>query len=432
MKAFSPYLKTVFISFLSVMFFVAAVNYMVNPYGVFASKLHESMNLSRTEVVTHEKITKTMRTAMLRPDAIILGSSRAEIALDPGDMLHNINSVSYNLALARASAYMINRYFQHAEAIHPLKAVVIGLDFFSFNDALPLEKDFHEEFLAVSASGESNMQWLPKIVFSALFSWDAISDAFKTLQQQRSQDDQDIDPKNGVRIILPKLHHRYRLGTHRSFIRNETEYIENSYFLGSQHQYIFSSSLEYLKQIVERCRQQRIELKLFISPVHARQLEVIRALGLWPVFEQWKRELVRILDEDAKEHSHKPFPLWDYSGYNSVTTETVPESGQMQFYYDSAHYTLLTGKMIMERIFSVTPSRDSHADFGRLLSADNIKEVLHAIRKERENYIKNHHEAVQEIKSLVKKSGILDRDVKLLYNQILVGARLLSHSGQMK
>ncbi|GFZ91240.1 hypothetical protein [Okeania sp. KiyG1] len=73
------------------------------------------------------------------------------------------------------------------------------------------------------------------------------------------------------------------------------------------------------------CQENNIKLILFISPSHATQWEAIRATGEWSTFEEWKREVVKIT------------PVFDFSGYNTITTE--PIHNDMENYRDNSHYT---------------------------------------------------------------------------------------------
>ena len=57
---------------------------------------------------------------------------------------------------------------------------------------------------------------------------------------------------------------------------------------------ISESFLNDLKEVVRQCREREIELKIFISPTHVTELELLRLAGLWPLVEQWKQEIVKI------------------------------------------------------------------------------------------------------------------------------------------
>ena len=85
------------------------------------------------------------------------------------------------------------------------------------------------------------------------------------------------------------------------------------------------TSLDYIQRIIEFCRDEQISLRIFLTPSHAHQLEISAATGEWSSIEHGKRELVRLLAEDADHHPGEvPFELYDFSGYSSVTTETLP------------------------------------------------------------------------------------------------------------
>lgn len=128
-------------------------------------------------------------------------------------------------------------------------------------------------------------------------------------------------------------------------------------------------------------------------------------LGLWPKFEQWKRELIKILAEDSAAHpNERPFPLWDFSGYNTYTIEDVPPPGdtraKMQWYWESSHYKKELGDKVLDKIFGI--DRNLPSDFGRQINADNIEQHLAWIRAQQQEYIKSHPADVQEIEQDLK------------------------------
>lgn len=102
---------------------------------------------------------------------------------------------------------------------------------------------------------------------------------------------------------------------HREPNNGKTEWrfsnIIEQYF-GYHTQYKLSEDrFNDFKKIVEFCRQNNIELIVFISPSHATQWEALRVTDRWDSFEEWKRKMVAIT------------PVWDFSGYNSVTSEPI-------------------------------------------------------------------------------------------------------------
>src|SRR5262249_26234959 len=97
-----------------------------------------------------EKIEAVKR---LKPDAIITGSSRADIGLDP-KLEYFPGMTPYNFGLPASSIAEQRMTLQFAQAVHPLKEAIITLDLISFN-ALRLEnKQFDPARLSPAALAE--------------------------------------------------------------------------------------------------------------------------------------------------------------------------------------------------------------------------------------------------------------------------------------
>ncbi|MGK7943200.1 MAG: hypothetical protein AB4058_01875, partial [Microcystaceae cyanobacterium] len=164
----------------------------------------------------------------------------------------------------------------------------------------------------------------------------------------------------------------------------------NVYF-NFHHQYELSPELlKEFQKIVDICQENKIELTVFISPSHAIQWESIAATERWDTFEKWKREIVKI------------YPVWDFSGYNSVTTEPLSEDQLMENYTDSSHYTAKVGYLVIDRIMNDNESTVPD-DFGVLITQDNIEQQLNQVRLDRKIWQENHPQEVQLVKDIKQK-----------------------------
>jgi len=166
------------------------------------------------------------------------------------------------------------------------------------------------------------------------------------------------------------------------------------------------TSLDYIRRIVAFCRAQGVDLRIFIAPEHAHQLEITAAIGEWASLENAKRALVQLLAEDAARHpGAPPIPLWDFSGYSSVTTEALPESGsraEMEFYWDSSHFKDVVGDFVLDRLFGLShPRREVPPDFGVRLTPATLEPTLARLRTDQFAYRRSHPEDVEWIRSLV-------------------------------
>jgi hypothetical protein len=168
------------------------------------------------------------------------------------------------------------------------------------------------------------------------------------------------------------------------------------------------TSLDYVSKIVTFCREEHIDLRIFITPSHAHHLEFVSSLGGWPGFEQGKRNLVQLLSEDAARHPEtRPVPLFDFSEYSSVTTERVPpdtSTDEMEFYWDSSHFKERVGDWILDRLFEVDRQTDRvPPDFGVLLTAENVDSELERVRVSQQSYRHGHPKDTEFVKSLIRE-----------------------------
>ena len=138
-----------------------------------------------------------------------------------------------------------------------------------------------------------------------------------------------------------------------------------------------------------------------IGPAHARQWETVAVAGRWDLWEEWKRRLVMMNEDEARRAGRAPFPLWDFSGYNWMTTEPFPEAGdrgrRMTWYWESSHFVKEAGDRVLDR---VAGKRDAADDFGVLLSSPMLESHLNAIRRGREEWKLRYPVDVAEIEAL--------------------------------
>jgi predicted nucleic acid-binding Zn finger protein len=169
-----------------------------------------------------------------------------------------------------------------------------------------------------------------------------------------------------------------------------------------------TSSFEPYKNILELAYRNNIKITFFISPTHARLLEVLNKACGYDKFEIWKRQLVLINEKIAKKYGKQAIVIWDFSGYNNFTTEEVPTindtKSQMKYYYESSHYKPILGDIVLDRILDGNFSGgQNYPDFGVKLTSQNIEAHLLKLRNEREQWHLTHPQDVKEIEALKKK-----------------------------
>ena len=396
------------VSLLMALILVAGVNWMVNPFDIFDSPEYEKFNKYKPAAARQARINKIYQVKKQKPDYIILGTSRA-LAL-PDDYLVPVNMRGFNLALASSSIYEQLRMFQHAHAINKQKRVVIGID---ESLSISVQQNFSEDRIAVTVDGDKNSGWsyvVMQDVLNRLFSLDALRASYKTVKNQ---------PKESIEHLLKqdKIKRVYGAGGHKQmFLTMEASVLKNfpgaggssCYKSGQMHGEDNGVAMSYFKAMLELAYSDDVEFYIFFSPVHARIYETWCVGGLWGVIENTKREIVTMVEQIAELYGKQPFPIWDFSGYNIITTEPVPEFGDRQTlmygYWEGSHYTHAVARLILERMFeekTVLP-----ADFGVMITSDNIEQHLQKIHQQHLKYLQNNPDDIEEIISLVSGKNI--------------------------
>lgn len=363
---------------------IAGFNGFFDPYEVLGTPTIKRVNQVKREKDIQVRLFKTVAVNKIEVQSLFLGSSRTEFGLDTHHPALRHHQPGYNLAITGGNMYEVRRYFDHAIATQPeLKEIVLGIDFFMFNQVRENTPDFKEERLATR-------KWFVGEVFAGdlfeiLLSKPAIISSLKTLKNSflrpnnpgffyedgRRNPDSTIEQVYFNQSVIP----RFRMVLKDFLVRPD--------MYGA---YQFSPDyLEDLQAIITTSQQRGIRLHLFISPSHALQWEAIRVAGLWSEFEDWKRAIVNLS------------PIWDFSGYNSMTTEAV--QNPMKYYLESSHYRKELGDLVLNRMLGYQPETVP-ADFGRLLTPTNLETHLEQIRRDRELWAKENPKWVEFVEAL--------------------------------
>ena len=357
---------------------VGFVNWLIDPQDVFNTPNYLGINNVKPTKDRNDRLFKAIDITRIKPKTIIVGSSRTKQGINPEHPIFDSSSGVYNLAINGPNFYEVRRYVEHAIYNQPdLKKIVLGIDFFMFNANLDNQPTFNESRLE-----QSHLTLDDGI--KALFSLDSLSNSKDTIAASKEAESKnDLYGENG---FMPN---RNRAKSENIWRFNQS--IKLYFQLHSDYKFSEKYWSDFAK-IVTLCQQNNIELTVFISPAHATQWKSIELTNRWEIFENWKRKLVKLT------------PAWDFSGYNSITTESI--SNNMNNYVDNSHYTPEIGNLIINRIFNYQLSKVPQ-DFGVLLTEDNVEEHLNNIRKQEQQWKSNNSKEVE----LVEKIFIQNNNV---------------------
>jgi hypothetical protein len=377
---------------------VALANLLIDPFGVWHLVDIPGVNAERTRSAVG-RFAKAHAVRTFQPGAIILGTSRTRIGLDPQHPgWADGAGPAYNLAFGGATMEEVRDYFELATRAAPVKVAVVGLDLWMFNATRPANVEADPQRLRHGGF----LRDLPKLLLV-----NALGPSWRTLAYNRDlaagRERLDVSQHyDGHAAWTPDRPYEHGLW----FQRTNQAYLSLEFFPEPRGLFCLSDpvtgvdTLAQLRQLIELARQRHVRLTLFFSPAHARESEVVRDAGLWPTFEAWTRAVTDMAAAAG-------VPLWDFGGYNSITTDPVPPLDQPQartrYYWESAHYKEVLGAMILDRIAG-RPNPDTPADFGVRLTPETLDAHLAAIRAAREAYAAAQPDQVAEVERIAAQT----------------------------
>jgi hypothetical protein len=402
MKQYRFFLQLLLAVLLIFLFFTAAFNYLVDPYGLFDTKRIEGFNATKPAAGTHVRLSKPYQVINFSPKAIIAGNSRPEMGLNPANAcwpkeLHPV----FNLGLRGADIYMQARMLQHAIAKNDVRLVLWGLDFLDFLSMQsntgnswhwPPQRKTYEDRLKVNADGSDYRGYSVKKLqdhLYTLFSLDTVIDSLKTLLTQGNPHSATVrrdgfDPAlnyiniiewEGQNVLFKQKNHEVSTRLSRPGLK---------LLQGEGRR---SIAFESVRRLLQFAQKHGVIVVLFINPYHVDYLASLDQAGLWPEFELWKSHLTILADEFSVK-------LWDFSGINSFSTEQVPAPGDkttiLKWFWEPAHYRREYGDLMLSRMLQRPCDAGNVSPVGSLLKIKNIDTHTMRLRKDMMSYKEEH------------------------------------------
>lgn len=392
----------------------AGFSAVVNPFNLYEGWRIAGVNDYKYRLIKYQRLIKPAEVRRLQPECLILGTSRMQTAIDPGHPGWR-GCRTYNLALNNAGIYESLRYFQHAAAMQPPRDVVLELEQIWGDQT---QSGFSEERLAVKPDGTPNRHWWRVYLndlAAGLLSMEALRASWNTIAPRYER--RSPGPEDGFWEYTPVDRKMLRHGQRALFRQLEQEAFGARRAPGMQGPVSYrlaraadspreadshAGGYRHLRAILRAAHHNNVRLHLVIAPSHARLWNGFLEVGSWTDFEARKRMMVFINEDEARRANREPFPLWDFSGFNSCTTEPVPadddRQARMQWYFEAQHFTKELGNLMLDRILGYRdPGRRVPEDFGVRIDSRNIDAHLAAIRAAGDEWRRTHPEDVAEI-----------------------------------
>ena len=340
---------------------VLVLNLVVDPYQTGLAPPEWRLELDRPLSSRKSRHAKALALQQLRPTVVVLGTSRSEIGIDPTHPALSGRGQAYNLSLPATDMRETLRAYRAALHAQPgLHTVVLGLDLIAFAPA-PHLRDLEPE---LDPWWFPQDPWRPALEMlashhTAIASLTTLARHITDLPANEQQRADGlllrVNPEGvSAEVAFARTLKRYYFGERAWYTLYRTDPLQ----------------LAALAELVADARSRRVTLKVFVSPAHALQWQALWASGLWPAFEQWKRDVAAIV------------PYIDFSGFNALTTE--PLRPRMRHYLESSHYLPTVGGAVLDRLFGLEPgeatSKEAGAGFGASVTAATVEQHLQQTR----------------------------------------------------
>ncbi len=202
------------------------------------------------------RLVKAINLEELKPNSIVIGTSRAEIAIDPTHKY--FKKPAYNLANAGSTMYETKYYLKEAILQGKLKKVLLVADWRMFNDvSMKQVIDFETYF--------ENRN-----IYKYLLNYKVFKDSLFTIKNKNIVSLYNNNRSNERDSYLNKIV-LSNGGHYKTMITEEKNYYKNFQINNNLYKDTQKSSLLDFIEVLELCYKNDIELDIVFGPSHIRQ-----------------------------------------------------------------------------------------------------------------------------------------------------------------
>jgi hypothetical protein len=327
-----------------------ALNYLVNPYGVWRPALIDPIYRE----IAHNRAEMPHLLRAAHPAMVLAGSSRVYQGMP---IEQGMRDGVLNAGLGGASLREVVEVVDAALLNPRLKRILWDVDFFQLDAGF----DKAEPRLDERLRGSREL-----LLEDTLLNLGSVGDSLDTLKRAMRGRSHLRPTKTAAvpwppALICRELNNESFGLTHQSALQIETQLTRS--FPNLYVNYHFSNELiELLRRTIDRAHARGVEVIVMVPPMSQYELELIRQRGLWEVFKEFKRRLAAV------------GPFLDFSGYNQISQDD-------ELFTDVLHVKPAVGFQLLRIALGTHPAACSPAlrmvtANARLLDTHNVEAEL--------------------------------------------------------
>ena len=354
---------------------VAAFNRVIDPFWYYRDIEIDGLNAVKPRFARFERHVKPALLVREQPQAIVLGSSFAEIGFDALDksLTDDGRLRGYNFAFAGGGWDLEQCALEYALKHAPVKRVVLGIS----PGALPLA-DCGKVWQGMSASSAE-----------LLLSANALDNAIRTVtEQRRARSSHTREGRYLYTRDVPGAASRFREYFRRDGVaqaRCAAERLNTpARVLPRTIAPAADMDLAGLRAVIRAVRAYGADLALVVYPRHALSLELEFACG--DAMTRWRHiaAMARVVAEEARDNTQATpqgsVSLWVFDGYDAPRGERVL-GREPALWQDPEHFNYELGARMLAAIYR------GEQGFGTQVLPGNIDTVYAQLLAQREQFL---------------------------------------------
>jgi hypothetical protein len=364
----------------------AVINYLVDPLLLYRYPVTDVEMLNRIDQFNNVRFYKLGHINRLRPDAVILGSSRtANMRPDhPGWK----NNKAYNLSVPGLRIYEMLQFAAHANSNRHLDKLVLGLDFNSFIISEPLfQAGFVQQRIASTADDVESLAYrLQQIkdIQSTLFSLNMLGLSTSALSHSNSK------------IRWFKGDGSWESTSTSMTGRGGYSFVAGNFIShNSRRHFDARANLNLFRDLLRFCYHNNIETRLFFTPIHVFFVDFWHQFASRDLWRQVHLDIVNINRDVAAEYDREPFSLHGFGNIDGVNNEPIYRRKDVEkaWFNDGIHFRANLADNIMRALW------DESSNFGQSLTFDNLDAYLNEIELMKDVFLMENRELVSKLQS---------------------------------
>ncbi len=323
MGQFKTYIAILFILICS----AAIIQYTAIKYGFAPYGMRKSL-FGYDSIVSYKTDGRFVKTAKVSAegkafDIYMIGSSRLRDGLDPETVEALTGMETFNYGLSGLLAREMEKIVGHLVKQKQPKLIIIGLDFFAFNDATtPSDSMVLETHMPFETALK---------LYLSKFSIEIVQKARK----HKKENIQVFCSTNGFcedkRFTPEEVGHYIKQGLGNMGQPGSVLDKFNGY----------KKSYTAFERMLEKLSSTNTKVIFFHSPAHYEYYAKLEEIGLLETYTNWKNDINKAALENG-------YQVWDFNIASPATTLAFDQSER--YFNDDLHYTKYFGDIILETI----------------------------------------------------------------------------------